>query len=77
MKICWNRLITLFRLQFACVEGVVTTVADIFPNLIHRKRGRETLSAGVCAILLLLGLPLLSNVRKKFVVLFVAVFACL
>ncbi|XP_076806651.1 sodium- and chloride-dependent GABA transporter 3-like isoform X2 [Clavelina lepadiformis] len=47
--------------QFASVEAAVSTIVDSWPWLERGKFGREKVTAGLCVIFFLLGLPLLTN----------------
>ncbi|XP_076806648.1 sodium- and chloride-dependent GABA transporter 2-like isoform X2 [Clavelina lepadiformis] len=47
--------------QFASVEGAVSTIVDSWPWLERGKFGREKVTAVLCVIFFLLGLPLLTN----------------
>jgi len=48
--------------QFSGIESLVSTIIDTFPHLTKsRKYGREILSGVVCFVVMVLGLPLLSQ----------------
>nr|XP_002126541.1 sodium- and chloride-dependent GABA transporter 3-like [Ciona intestinalis] len=47
--------------QFAGVESCVTIFLDLWPNVGKGKYGRELVSAMVCLLFIVLGLPLLTN----------------
>jgi len=48
--------------QFSGIEALVSTIIDTFPNLTRKRRyGRELLSGVVCFVVMVFGLPLLSQ----------------
>lgn len=52
-------------LQFVCVESMVTALIDMFPSVFRKKGRRELLILAIAVICYLLGLLLVTEVRKE------------
>lgn len=57
--------LTCRLLQFVCVESMVTALIDMFPGAFRRKGRRELLILAIAVICYLLGLLLITEVRKE------------
>jgi len=57
--------LTSLLLQFVCVESVVTALIDMFPGVFRKKGRRELLILAIAVICYLLGLLLVTEVRKE------------
>ena len=53
----------ILYIQFVGVEGVVTFVVDLYPNVFRRGYRREMLIAVICIISFLVGLSMVCQVR--------------
>lgn len=56
--------LTCLLLQFVCVESMVTALIDMFPAVFRKKGRRELLILTIAVICYLLGLLLVTEVRK-------------
>lgn len=57
--------LTCHLLQFVCVESMVTALIDMFPGVFRKKGRRELLILAIAVICYLLGLLLVTEVRKE------------
>lgn len=57
--------LTYRLLQFVCVESMVTALIDMFPGVFRKKGRRELLILAIAVICYLLGLLLVTEVRKE------------
>ena len=57
--------LTCLLLQFVCVESMVTALIDMFPEVFRKKGRRELLILAIAVICYLLGLLLVTEVRKE------------
>ena len=51
--------------QFVGVEGFITAVTDLFPKQLAVGRRRELFTASVCIACFLIGISMVTNVRKN------------
>lgn len=52
-------------LQFVCVESMATALIDTFPGVFRKKGRRELLILAIAVLCYLLGLLLVTEVRKE------------
>lgn len=57
--------LTCRLLQFVCVESMVTALIDMFPGVFRKKGRRELLILAIAVICYLVGLLLVTEVRKE------------
>ncbi|XP_074925333.1 sodium- and chloride-dependent betaine transporter-like [Chelonoidis abingdonii] len=55
----------LTDLQFVCVESMVTAIVDMYPKVLQRKGHRELLILAIAGICYLLGLMLVTEIRRE------------
>lgn len=58
--------LTCRLLQFVCVESMVTALIDMFPGVFRKKGRRELLILAIAVICYLVGLLLVTEVRKEY-----------
>lgn len=59
---CWLNIVT--AVQFVCVESLVTAVVDMYPRTFRVGYRRELLILGMSVASYILGLTMLTEVRK-------------
>lgn len=61
---CYSPYVT----QFVSLEALMTSVTDLYPNLIRRGHRRELLLLFVCIICFLIGLVMITPVSRVYLV---------
>ena len=51
-----------FLFQFVAVEGFLTPILDIFPNVLYKRRNRTLAVAGYCCLCFVIGLCFVTQV---------------